>query len=146
METTFVQETDTSGFRPDQAEIDAFLRTVLGPNGTEPKVAAGPSNLTETWSSCSLQVALPGIDPDALEIEIVARTVTVRGRYHVPAPDDGTDVWRDIPSGRFEETYRLPLEVDGDRAEAQYAHGILTIRMPKVAHLKPAALKVQVVD
>lgn len=104
------------------------------------------SNLIETWGSYVLQIALPGVEPDSVEIEIVARQVTVRGRHHVPDIDGGTDVWRTLPVGQFEQVFRVPAAVDGDRADARFARGILTVRMSKVAHLKPKHLTIHLLD
>ncbi|HCF99050.1 MAG TPA: hypothetical protein DEV93_00735 [Chloroflexi bacterium] len=146
MTATTVREDGRSvvGLKPD--DIDQMLRKALESGETDRKVTVNRSNLIETWGSYFLQITLPGVDPGHLEIEIVGRQAIVKGRFQVATIESGTDLWREIPSGSFEEIFRMPAEVDGDNAEAHYGHGILTIRMPKVAYLKPRFLKVQVAD
>ena len=41
------------------------------------------------------------------------------------------------------ESFQLPADGDGDKAEAHYERGILTVRLPKVDYLKPKSIKVQ---
>jgi HSP20 family protein len=116
---------------------------------TDPRhPAAGdiPSNLLESWESLWLQVSLPGIEVDSLQIEAVARQLRLRGKRRLPAIEGASTVWHETPAGDFSQVYALPEEVDGDKAEAHYHHGILTVRIPKVAYLRPKAVPVEVVD
>lgn len=121
--------------------IDQLLRDGFEPL---PATATIPSNLIETWGTYWLQLSLPGIDPRSLEIQVVARQVSIHGTYHTPIIDDGSFVWKDIHTGPMSETFTMPAEVDGDHAEAHFEHGILTVRLPKVAYLKPKSVVVHV--
>jgi HSP20 family protein len=91
-------------------------------------------------------VSLPGIDVDSLRLEVVARQVRLHGKRHLPSIEGASTIWREIPTGEFSQVYALPEEVDGDKAEAHYQHGILTIKMPKVGYLRPKAVPIEVVD
>jgi HSP20 family protein len=104
-----------------------------------------PSNLIETWGHFHLQLALPGVDLSDVEIEIVARTVTVTGAYRLPVVESGDTVWRKVPNGTFRYSFELPAPVDGDGAGATFDRGILTIRMPKVAYLRPSRVPIDVI-
>jgi HSP20 family protein len=95
------------------------------------------TNLVETWDSYIVQVALPGVDPASLKLEMVARRLTVSGKFCVPVIEGGNDIWRGIPCGEFSQAFDLPAEVDADQSEARCGQGILTITLPKVAYLKP---------
>lgn len=105
-----------------------------------------PSNLIETWGHYHLQLALPGVDLSDVEIEIVARTVVVAGAYRLPAVESGDAVWRQVPNGTFRYSFELPASVDGDKASATFDRGILTIRMPKVAYLRPSHVPIDVIE
>ena len=131
-----------------QDELDRLFTEILSENATfgEPAPLPRPqSNLLETWVAYFLQVALPGADPGSLNIEVVARQVTVKGTYHMPAIETASSIWNGITAGTFEEAFQVPAEVDADRAEAQYERGILTIKLPKVAHLKASSIPIQTV-
>ena len=106
--------------------------------------SALPVNLFETPDSYIMHLALPGLAPENLDIQVVGREATVKGKIELSTPEKGTWIWQGIPTGEFRETYTLPVEVDGDKAEATYNHGILTIGLPKAAHLRPKNISVQV--
>jgi HSP20 family protein len=105
-----------------------------------------PSNLLETWGSYVLQVALPGADLNALHIEVLYRRVNIDGKCLIPQGGTGTFLRHGIHDGKLHETFDMPAEVDGNRAEATYNCGILTLTLPKVSHLMPASIHVQVAD
>ena len=130
-----------------EADLDRFLSEAVV-NAGHP--AGGPgkpySNLLETWDSYYLQIALPGVDAGSLDIEVVARHARVRGSYRPPVIETATSIWHDIATGEFEEVFALPAEVDAGEAKAQYERGILTIKLPKAAYLKPSSVPVQVLS
>lgn len=101
------------------------------------------SNLVESWGSYWLQLSLPGVDLQTLDIQVVARHVTVQGKYRVPLIEAATYLRHEVATGEFSEVFTVPGEVDADQAEARYDRGILTVRMPKVAYLKSKSIKIQ---
>jgi HSP20 family protein len=105
-----------------------------------------PSNLLKTWESLWLQVDLPGIDIETLQVVAVGRQVRLSGKRRLPRIEGATTVWNEIPPREFSEVYTLPEEVDGGKAEAHYQHGILTVRMPKLSYLRSKAVPIDVVD
>ena len=109
-----------------------------------PRGSMLPANLLETTDSYVVQVALPGITLDALDIQVMGREVTIKGKVEVPAPENGTWIWQGIPGGEFAETFTLPIEVEGDSASATYENGILWLTLPKVEHARPKNIKVNV--
>jgi HSP20 family protein len=101
-----------------------------------------PNNLLDTWRSYVLQVELPGIDPDTLHIDVRYRRVSIDGKHRIPIVDSGTYLRRSIAGGEFHQVFDVPVEVDGSRAKAVYDCGILTLTLPKVAHLMSASVPV----
>lgn len=111
-----------------------------------PVETAIPSNLIETWGHYHLQLALPGVRPGDLEIEVVSRIVTVSGAYRTPVIESGQTLRREIPDGTFRYSFDLPGPVDSDNTQAAYATGILTIRLPKIAYLRPTRVPIDVIE
>lgn len=103
-----------------------------------------PVNLFETKDGFIMQAALPGLNPDSVDIQVVGREISIKGSFTSSLNEEGTWVWRGIPTGDFYETYTLPVEVEGDKVEASYESGILTLNLPKAAHLRPRQIKVSV--
>lgn len=103
-----------------------------------------PVNLFETQDGYVLDAALPGLDPEQIDLQVVGREVTIKGQFETKAPENANWIWQGIPTGEFFETYTLPVEVQGDRTEASYEHGILSLKLPKAEHLRPRSIKVNV--
>jgi HSP20 family protein len=91
----------------------------------------------DTWK---VAVALPGISPDKVDIEIVGRTLRVRGER---TPDDNAEViMSEISYGRFEREFTLPEEIDAKHAQATYRHGMLELVLPLAETAKPYRISV----
>jgi HSP20 family molecular chaperone IbpA len=61
----------------------------------------------DTWM---VSIAVPGISPDKIDVDIVGRTLRVRGER---SSDEKTEsVMSDIAYGRFERDFTLPEDID----------------------------------
>ncbi len=103
-----------------------------------------PVNLIEAGEGYQLYAAIPGMDPEKLDIQVVGREVSIKGTIESNVPDGSKWLWQGIPTGEFFETFTLPVEVQGDSTEATYEHGILSLKLPKAEHLRPRSVKVNV--
>lgn len=83
------------------------------------------------------------IDTDTLDIQVMDCQVSVKGRFEIPTPEQqGAWIWRGLSDRDFYESYTLPVQVDADKTEATYDHGILTLTLPKADHARPKSVKV----
>jgi HSP20 family protein len=90
-----------------------------------------------------VEAALPGLDPDAIEIEMVQGTLTIRGAYP-NAPAEGRHyLVRQWPRGQFQATVSLPDAGDASRIHATYEHGLLRLTVPKSEAAKPKRIALQ---
>lgn len=103
-----------------------------------------PVNLIETPESYVFHAALPGVKPEHLDIQVVGRELTIKGKIEVTLPEKGSWIWQSIPTGEFFETYALPVEIEGDSVQASYDYGILSLVLPKAEMHRPKSIKVQV--
>jgi HSP20 family protein len=99
------------------------------------------TNLWETNDDFVLQVALPGIQADALAITVDQNVLTVKGELAVKAPENAKAVWQSL-GGQTEFRVQIPGEVDASGAEAGYDAGILTVRLPKAQHVRARTIPV----
>jgi HSP20 family protein len=91
----------------------------------------------DTWK---VSVALPGISPDQVDVEIVGRSLKVRGERH--APQQGEPVIGEIVYGRFEREFTLPEEIDPTHVQATYRYGMLELVLPVAEAAKPHRITV----
>lgn len=103
---------------------------------------AASMNLYETNDSYILQVPLPGMKPDQLNITARENMVTIQGATELPAPEGARPIFVGTRREEFREIVQLPGDVDAERANAAFDNGILTLRLPKAASARDRAIQV----
>lgn len=91
-----------------------------------------------------LFAALPGIDVNKLEIDILGRRLTLSAENSNPDAEAGV-VWhrRERQGKAFKRSLTLPDEIDAEKVEAEYSKGILTILLPKAASALPKKISIK---
>ena len=101
----------------------------------------------ETENAYLVEVDLPGVHPENVEISFEQNTLTIKGTRAptLQAPERGElrVYTAERVSGAFARAVRLPDYVEGDKIEANYAHGVLTITVPKAPSALPRKIAVR---
>ena len=87
-------------------------------------------------------MALPGISPDKVEVDIVDRTLRVRGERVADGQSKAEPILSEISYGRFEREFTLPADIDAQHAEATYRNGMLELVLPLSEGAKPRRIEV----
>src|SRR5579883_68849 len=103
--------------------------------------APSGSNLWETGESYIVQLAMPGLKPDSISCTVEDNVLTCRGETALQASENAKEIWHSF-GGEMEYRIQIPTEVEGDRAQATYEHGVLTVTLPKAAHARARTIKV----
>ncbi|MFL6674399.1 MAG: Hsp20/alpha crystallin family protein [Massilia sp.] len=91
-----------------------------------------PVDIFETDKQLVLVVALPGVTPDHLAIELEGRTIVVRGQRGLPSVCQDCRIHRlELPYGRFERRIELPPG-ELQLGERSLADGCLTLTVNKL--------------
>lgn len=91
------------------------------------------------------KVALPGVDPEKVDITIENDILSVRGSSEKKSEIDEKNYYRkEIRFGSFHRSVQLPTHVNGDKAKAEFENGILKIQIPKKEEVKPKKIAIQV--
>lgn len=77
-----------------------------------------------------VEVELPGIDLEAVNLEISGRALAISGERPVRDVEGRTYQQVELPSGRFRRVVELNADVDADAASATYEDGVLRVEMP----------------
>lgn len=104
-----------------------------------------PLNIFEEEDGDAIVVVaeIPGIDRDSLQIETLGNRLTLAGERKIPNPEGEFRYHRrERQSGEFRRAFRLPIEVDPEKAKATYHDGILTIRLEKAEAAKPRNIEI----
>jgi HSP20 family protein len=90
-----------------------------------------------------IELIVPGLAPDDIEIEIVEKTIEVQGEFKAPE-EDLKYLRKELPIGKFHRVIRLPKLLDMDKSEAKLENGILSLHVPVAEEALPKNIKVKV--
>jgi len=91
-----------------------------------------------------LQAEVPGVDRDSLHLETKDGVLTLKGEKHREHTEEKEGVYRsERVYGSFVRQFVLPDEVDGDKIDAVYKDGVLTITLPKKPEAAPKRIAVK---
>lgn len=96
------------------------------------------SSDTNGWR---LRVALPGVDPKAVDVDLHGDTLTIKGERTDGRGGAGR-FESEISYGRFERTFTLPSNVDADRVEAGFTNGMLELTLPLAESARPRRIEI----
>lgn len=92
-------------------------------------------DIAERAAGVTVQVDLPGVRPEDVELNFEQNVLTIRGTKPSMLDERSEDEYRlharERVSGAFERALRLPSYIDADRIEATFVNGVLTITLPK---------------
>ncbi len=124
---------------------DSFVRPSGGTaqNG----VSALALDVAETESDFVVKAGLPGVKPEDVQITVHGDTLTIRGETKAEEEKKG-EHWhfRERRTGVFQRSLTLSAPVDSDKAQAEFEHGVLTLRLPKSESARPRQIKVGAVS
>jgi len=99
------------------------------------------SDIYETETGYLIAIDLPGINREALEIDIDDNRLVVKG---VRAVAESRQHRSERPRGKFLRTYSVPGSVDQAKIAAEYKDGVLQIRLPKQTEQKPKKIDIKI--
>jgi HSP20 family protein len=91
------------------------------------------------------KVALPGVQPEDVDVAIADELVTISGRFSAPA--EGEEVGyshRELGHGAFSRHFSVPVPIKPAAASAIFEDGLLTITVPRAEEIRPTHLKVEI--
>jgi HSP20 family protein len=103
-------------------------------------------NVGGTSSSVEVYAFAPGLDPNAIEVNLDRGVLTLSGeRPAGPAKaDEKTTVHADERfAGRFRRVVSLPDDIDPNAVSAKYSDGVLRVSIPRRASAQPRRIEVQ---
>ncbi len=101
-------------------------------------------DMYQTDDEIVVKIALPGVNPDDVELSVTGDTLTVKGEYKQETEDKKrTYHLREHRYGSFERQILLPTEVNADKAKAEFENGVLQIVLPKVEEVRPKMISVK---
>lgn len=97
-------------------------------------------NIREQEDAYVLSALVPGLKAEDLHIQVLEDVLRIEGEYKAEESDY---LVRELPSGSFARTLRLPSVIDADHVEARIADGVLTLTLPKAESARPKRINIQ---
>jgi len=126
----------------DRLFEDSFIRPTTY-SGLAAGQIAVPVDLWETSDAYHLRADLPGMTPGTIDINVTADTVSFAGETKAQT-DVTSDGWmrQERRVGKFQRAFTLPLQIDPNKVQASFEHGVLDLVLPKADQVKPRSIKV----
>jgi HSP20 family protein len=125
-------------------EIDRLFEDAFGGDSTR-RGWAPAVDVREDSKEIALEVELPGIKPSDVEVTAENGVLTIRGEKQTTSTEDQEGRYHVIERsfGSFTRSFQLPNGLDEQRIEADFADGLLTVRIPKGAIAQPRRIQIR---
>lgn len=103
-------------------------------------------NIGHTSDAVEIYAFVPGIPPDALDINVERGVLVIAGERKPESSSSDEKSTRHISerfTGRFRRVVSLPDDIDPDRIEARCQDGVLRIRIQRRQVAQPRKITVQ---
>lgn len=124
---------------------DAMDRMMRESTGTQRGGAVSPPmEVTEESDGYRVRLALPGVKPEDVHIQVQQNVLSVSGEFRreEQAPNTRRYLHQEHTFGSFSRSISLPGLVDTDKATADFEHGMLTITLPKREEARPRRIPI----
>ena len=99
------------------------------------------ADIYETDSSYLIAIDLPGINREALEIDIDDNRLIIKGTRTI---EESRQHRTERPRGKFLRTFSVPASVEQSKIGAEYKDGVLQVRLPKRSEQKPKKIDIKI--
>jgi HSP20 family protein len=101
-------------------------------------------DLFQTDDEVVVKAALPGLKADDVQITVTSDVLTLRGEFKWEGGQkEATYHIREQRRGSFERSVALPVDVQTEKAQADFQNGVLTITLPKADSVKPKTINIK---
>ncbi|KOV89971.1 Hsp20/alpha crystallin family protein [Nocardia sp. NRRL S-836] len=122
-------------------ELDRLTQQVFGAQGTWSRPTAMPMDAYRDGEQFVVCFDLPGVAPDAIELDVERNVLTVKAERRPVGGDVEMQV-SERPLGVFSRQLFLGDTLDTDHIDAQFDAGVLTLRIPIAERAKPRKIAI----
>jgi len=128
-ESKSVKQTGSPGVQQREREPDVVLRP--------------PVDIYEDADGITLMADMPGVSRDRLTIEVDKDMLLVEGDARIDMPEGMEALYADVRSTRYRRSFALSGELETGQIDASLKDGVLSVRIPKRAEVRPRKIEVR---
>ena len=102
---------------------------------------APPASVIEAGDGYTLELEMPGVAKDGLDISVENNELTIVGRRSL-SKIEGALIHHESRPENFQRTFELDPSIDGDKISAKIEQGLVTFTLHKAEHIKPRKIAV----
>lgn len=123
------REATTATARRQTQELEQVLRPPVD-------IFEGPEDIT-------LIADMPGVSKERLELRAERNSLVIEGGAELNIPERMDALYAEVRSTRYRRSFALSNELDANQINANLKDGVLTVRIPKRAEVRPRRIEVQ---
>ncbi|MFJ2259063.1 Hsp20/alpha crystallin family protein [Streptomyces sp. NPDC087844] len=124
-------------------ELDRLAQQLTGVTGTSSRPSVLPMDAYREGEEYVIALDLPGVDKDAVEVDVERNMLTVKAERRPAAEADNVQMeLSERPVGVFSRQLVLADTLDTERITADYEAGVLTLRIPIAERAKPRKVSI----
>jgi HSP20 family protein len=124
MTSNLVRENNETGTR---REAEKFITPV--------------ASVQETPDGYLLELEMPGVSKDGLEISVENNQLSIIGRKNTTLPE-GTLLHRESRSQNYRRLFEIDPSIDSAKISARINQGLVSLTLPKAEEVKPRKITV----
>ena len=122
-------------------DLDRWTQQVFG---TPARPAAMPMDAYRDGEEFVVHFDLPGVAADSIDLTVEKNVLTVHAERRRPGAEGIELIVSERPQGTFSRQLFLGETLDADQLQANYADGVLTLRVPIAEKAKPRRVPIDV--
>ena len=134
-------------YTPFDSQIDRLFNEAVRSIGRQVSTWVPNCNAWEDNDRFTLELALPGWQSQDVNISVENGVLTVDGKRAEQTEGDSNNTRmyhiHEVEVGSFSRSFRLPMNLEWDKANASFRDGMLNIVFPKRDEAKPRRIMIQ---
>ncbi len=120
-------------------ELDRLTQQLMG---TAAQPTAMPMDAFREGDTFVVEMDLPGVDPDSIDLDVERNVLTVKAERRSHAGEDAEVLITERPTGSFSRQMFLGETLDTERIDASYDAGVLRLTIPVAEQAKPRKIAI----
>ena len=104
-------------------------------------------NVLETENGFELELALPGVKKDEINLELNERVLTISSKHKeekVEKNDEENYTRKEFSYTSFSRSFTLPKDVSSEKIEANFEDGVLKVNIPRETEVQKIIKKISI--
>ncbi|MBT2526466.1 Hsp20/alpha crystallin family protein [Streptomyces sp. ISL-99] len=120
-------------------ELDRLTQQLMG---TTARPAAMPMDAFRQGDTFVVELDLPGVDPESIDLDVERNVLTVKAERRSDAGEGAEVLIVERPTGSFSRQMFLGETLDTERIDASYDAGVLRLMIPVAEQAKPRKISI----